>query len=174
MRAFSPGDLRPALRWSFTYSRPFIGEVTDAFLWSDGQLHLDHPAGLLNKREEWDGQNRRRHSPSHAVRPSEPIKAETHPQRAFEELLIVAANRSQNLQELQHALLVVQVSYLLKRLLDQLPKSFGLRRRKFWGKFWFLDQHYQKCNNRVFLTIRSNRELNSPYRSTVRETVNLT
>lgn len=51
----------------------------------------------------------------------------TYPKGTFEALLVVAVDWCYYLQELQDALLIVQIGYLLKRLLNQLTKSFSLR-----------------------------------------------
>lgn len=44
---------RAVIRCSFaTHSGSLVGEVTDPFLRPDRQLDLDHPAGLLRKRDQ--------------------------------------------------------------------------------------------------------------------------
>lgn len=53
---------------------------------------------------------------------------ETYPQGTFEALLVVAVDWYKYFQELQDALLIVEIGYLLERLLNQLTKSFSLER----------------------------------------------
>lgn len=53
---------------------------------------------------------------------------ETYPEGTFEALLVIAIDLCKYLQELQDALLVVEIGHLLKRLLNQLTKSFSLKR----------------------------------------------
>lgn len=52
----------------------------------------------------------------------------TYPKCTFKELLVVAVDWCDDLQELQCALLIVEIGNLLERLLNQLPKSFSLKR----------------------------------------------
>lgn len=54
----------------------------------------------------------------------------TYPEGAFEALLVIAVDWCKYLQELQDALLIVEIGYLLERLLNQLTKSFCLKRNK--------------------------------------------
>lgn len=53
-------------------------------------------------------------------------RQETYPEGTFEALLVVAVDWREYLQELQDALLVVEIGDLLERLLNQLTKSFSL------------------------------------------------
>lgn len=70
---------------------------------------------------------------------------ETYPEGTFEALLVVAVNWCKYLQELQDALLIVEVGYLLKRLLNQLTKSFSLKRGENWeGKRKKITKKYLK------------------------------
>ena len=55
---------------------------------------------------------------------------ETYPKGTSEELLVEAVDWRQYLQELQDALFVIEIGYLLKRLLNQFTESFGLEARK--------------------------------------------
>lgn len=57
---------------------------------------------------------------------------ETYPERTFEALLVVAVDRCKYLQELLDALLIVEIGHLLERLLNQLAKSFSLKRGENW------------------------------------------
>lgn len=52
----------------------------------------------------------------------------THPESTFKTLLIKSVYRRQDLKELEHTLLVVQIGKLLKCLLDQFPQGFSLKR----------------------------------------------
>lgn len=53
---------------------------------------------------------------------------ETYPEGTFEALLVIAVDRCEDLQKLQDALLIVEIGYLLECLLNQLSKSFSLKR----------------------------------------------
>lgn len=58
---------------------------------------------------------------------------ETYPEGTFEALLVIAVDWCQYLEELQDALLIVEVGYLLKRLLNQFTQSFSLGREEGGG-----------------------------------------
>lgn len=51
----------------------------------------------------------------------------THPERALEALLVEPVHWGEDLEELQDALLAVEVGELSERLLDQFSERFGLR-----------------------------------------------
>lgn len=53
-------------------------------------------------------------------------RQETYPEGTFEALLVIAVDWREYLQELQDALLVVEIGDLFERLLNQLTKSFRL------------------------------------------------
>lgn len=55
---------------------------------------------------------------------------ETYPKGTFEALLVIAVDWRQYLQELQDALLIVEIGHLLKRLLNQFTQSFSLGREE--------------------------------------------
>lgn len=55
---------------------------------------------------------------------------ETYPEGTFEALLVIAVDRCKYLQELQDALLIVEIGYLFERLLNQLTESFSLEREE--------------------------------------------
>lgn len=57
---------------------------------------------------------------------------ETYPEGTFEALLVVAVDWCKYFQELQDALLIIEIGYLLERLLNQLTKSFGLKTGENW------------------------------------------
>lgn len=53
-------------------------------------------------------------------------RQETYPEGTFEALLVIAVDWREYLQELQDALLVVEIGDLFERLLNQLTKSLRL------------------------------------------------
>lgn len=55
---------------------------------------------------------------------------QTYPEGTFEALLVIAVDWCKCLQELQNALLIIEIGYLLERLLNQLTKIFCLERDK--------------------------------------------
>lgn len=61
---------------------------------------------------------------------------ETYPKGAFETLLVIATDRCKDIQELEDALLIVEISYLLECLLDQFTECLRLQRegRKAFNK----------------------------------------
>lgn len=55
---------------------------------------------------------------------------ETYPKGTFETLLVIAVDWCKYFQELQDALLIVEIGYLLECLLNQLTKGFSLEKEE--------------------------------------------
>lgn len=55
---------------------------------------------------------------------------ETYPEGAFETLLVIATDRCKDIQELEDALLIVEISYLLECLLNQFTECLRLHKRR--------------------------------------------
>lgn len=109
---------------SFTHQRPVRHSVGQSTMTS-----LIHAIPDANNRGRPNTTNQSFHGISGQGKVEARIK-ETYPEGTFEALLIIAVDWSKYLQELQDALLVVEIGYLLKRLLDQLTESFSLKRIK--------------------------------------------
>lgn len=69
---------------------------------------------------------RRRGHPSHTHTPPGATEVATHHQLAGEVLFVVADEVLEGVEELDHALVLLQCGVLLERLLDQLPQLLGL------------------------------------------------
>lgn len=66
-------------------------------------------------------------TPPQGVNLTQGTRGPTHPEGTFEALLVVAADGCQDLEELEDALLVIEVGHLLECLLDQFTKRLGLK-----------------------------------------------
>lgn len=73
----------------------------------------------------------------------------TYPKGTFEELLVIAVNWCKYLQELQDALLIIKVGYLLKCLLNQFSKRFSLHKK--WKKYTQLNSKQSAHSSTVYI-----------------------
>lgn len=73
----------------------------------------------------------------------------TYPKGTFEELLVIAVNWCKYLQELQDALLIIKVGYLLKCLLNQFSKRFSLHKK--WKKYTQLNSKQSAHLSTVYI-----------------------
>lgn len=57
-------------------------------------------------------------------------RRETYPEGTFETLLVIATDRCKDIQELEDALLIIEISYLLECLLNQFTECLSLQKRR--------------------------------------------